>query len=119
TREVQAPSVSGTPQWTLHSGSSGPFRFDASAIYDPVGDRMIVYGGTQLGVSVHSSPSTYAFELSGAPQWVLLAPGGDFPYARSEHLALFDALRRNMLVYGGYEEGGYSNNVHYFEDFWD
>ncbi len=99
-QDVWALSLSGAPAWSNLSpfGTPPPARWNHVAIYDPVGDRMIVHGGES---STQWFDDTWALGLSGTPAWTQLAPGGDLPPARSEHSALFDPLDPRMIVTGG------------------
>jgi hypothetical protein len=99
-QDVWALSLSGPPAWSSlsPSGTPPPARWNHVAIYDPVGDRMIVHGGE---ISTQFFDDTWALSLSGTPAWAQLAPGGDVPYARSEHSALYDPSERRMIITGG------------------
>jgi hypothetical protein len=84
----------GTPAVALPTG-----RFGHSAVYDPVGRRMIVFGGAD-GMS--SLNDTWALDLSGAmPSWSALTVSGSPPPARWLHTAVYDSFRTRMLVFGG------------------
>jgi galactose oxidase-like protein len=78
-------------------------RADFAMIYDPVGDRILVFGGFD-GVSPPASRRSDLWQLSfsGTPQWSLLAPGPG-PTARSGHRAAYDPVRKRMVVFGGYD----------------
>jgi hypothetical protein len=79
----------------LSRGRATQGRIQHSAIYDPIDDRMIIYGASH-GAGI-SQPT---WELSFDPlEWMPLAPG-PMPM-RGEHSALFDPVRNRMLVFGG------------------
>ena len=96
-------SLSGTPQWThLHPTGAAPSpRQEHSAIYDPIGDRMLVFGGND------GAPcgDLWQLTLSGTPHWTLLSPGGSPPAARSGHSAIYDPVRQRMIVFAGQGAG--------------
>lgn len=71
-------------------------RIRTTAIYDPVGDRMIVFGGND-GADRNDA---WALSLSGAPTWTLLAPSGTPPSPRSGHVAVYDPPGQRMIVIG-------------------
>lgn len=98
--DVWALSLAGAPAWTnlAPSGTPPAARWNHVAIYDPVGDRMIVHGGENPGQVFED---TWALSLAGAPAWSQLAPVGEIPYARSGHAAVFDPLASRMIVTGG------------------
>jgi hypothetical protein len=82
--DVWALSLSGNPTWTRlfpSGGPPGPRGFH-SAIYDPVGDRMIVYGGAN---HLEVLRDAWAPVLSGAPVWSALPAGAP---RRHDHAAL-------------------------------
>jgi len=84
-------------------GAPPAARADFAMIYDPVGDRAIVFGGFD-GVSPPSlrRSDLWQLSLSGTPQWTELAPGPG-PSARSGHRAAYDPVRKRMIVFGGYD----------------
>ena len=98
--DVWALNLSGSdPVWEqLHPTGSAPSpRREHSAIYDPVGDRMIVYGGFDGA----RRGDVWALELAGTPSWSLLVSATPPPASRSGHIAIYDALRKRMVVFGG------------------
>ena len=97
--DVWAVSLAGTSSWTLLNPSGTPpsERDDHGAIFDPVRDRMVVFGGA--GVSVYND--VHALSLAGTPAWTLLAPTGTPPSARSGHTAIHDPVRDRVVVFGG------------------
>jgi hypothetical protein len=99
--DVWALSLSGAPAWSvLTPGGTPPFpRADHVAIYDPVGDRMIVHGGLS---TLGPMDDAWALNLSGTPTWTSL---GSSPIAREQHVAVLDAARARMVVVGGIYAG--------------
>jgi hypothetical protein len=99
-------TLGATPQWALlePGGTPCPARASHTAIYDPVRDRMIVFGGANSSGSVLND--AWALSLGESPQWVQLAPSGTPPPARSGHTAIYDPLRDRMIVFGGAKSGG-------------
>jgi hypothetical protein len=73
-----------------------PQRAKHAAIYDPLRDRMVVFGGL-IGFS-GSSNETWSFTLAGVPLWNRLATTGDTPPPAAEGLAIYDSARDHMLV---------------------
>lgn len=105
--DVWAVSLSGSPSWTqlFPTGTPPAGRREHTAIYDPVRDRMVVYGGSA------GSTEVWTLSLSGTPAWTLLAPGGTPPSGRFGHSAVYDADRDRMIIFGGGPGGGASNEV--------
>jgi hypothetical protein len=87
------------PRWTqlLPSGTAPSARRNHSAIYDPNANRTIVFGGTSgapLG-------DLWSLALTGAPEWVQMAPSGSAPSARFGHSAVFVPGQNAVYVFGG------------------
>jgi hypothetical protein len=105
---VWALSLSGTPAWTHlgPSGSAPTARSSHSAIYDPVRDRIIVFGGNDGSLR----NDVWALSLSGVPAWTQLTPSGTAPTGRANQTAIYDPVRDLMVVFGGLD-GTYRNDV--------
>jgi photosystem II stability/assembly factor-like uncharacterized protein len=98
-----------TGSWT------GP-RFGASAIWDPVGRRVVIFGGdtfTRTFPGPDYRDDVWALQLdqsASSAAWVLLHGGDDTfrdvprataPTGRAFHAAAYDPVGHRMLVYGG------------------
>jgi len=66
--------------------ASGPAGLQSS-IYDPIGDRMVAFGG-----------APWAFPLSTNSGWVTLSPGGDLP-AGDHANVIYDARRDCAILF--------------------
>lgn len=112
TYDVWTLSLTSTPTWALLSPSGLPPYIHSyhTAAYDPVGDRMLVYGGNGAG-------SWYAYvwalSLAGAPAWSMMTAVAPMPSQRIDQTAVFDVPRNRLLAFGGevYESGGTRNDV--------
>lgn len=81
---------------TATSGSFGP-RSSGASIWDPVRDRMIVFGGEDsLGQDFND---VHVLPLGAGGAWAPLATSGDAPPANSEATATYDAAGDRMLVF--------------------
>jgi hypothetical protein len=98
--EVWALTLAGTPAWSEISTSGGTpdGRGAESAIYDPVSDRIVTFGGWR---SREESDETWVLTLAGVPTWSKLAVTGQRPLGRVYHTAIFDPARNQMVVFGG------------------
>jgi hypothetical protein len=99
------------------SGSPPPARSYHSAIYDPVGDRLIVFGGSSTGSFFpYPSPGTllsdvWQLTLSPPMTWSEIAIGSATQTPRFEHSAIYDPVRQQMVVFGGITAGGAVGDV--------
>jgi len=103
----------GPPAWTRldTDGEPPPARRGHTAIYDPDGDRMIVFGG-QTGPRYEDFLNdVWTLSLGGRPRWVRLEPSGTRPRERSEAVAIYDPRRKRMIVHGGAKEVGTRDDV--------
>jgi len=83
-------------------------RSGHSAVYDSIGQRMIVFGGAGPGLQGDLwSLSLPDPVLTGTvdPVWSLLAASGTPPSARTGHSAIFDGVNNRMIVFGGQTTG--------------
>ena len=107
--DVWALSLTGAPAWAelTPAGTAPSAREYHSAIYDPVRDRMVVFGGWDGALR----KDVWALSLAGTPAWTQLTPPGQAPYARDQHSAIYDPVRDRMLVFGGWDGWSFHNDV--------
>lgn len=101
--DAWALSLSGTPTWSelFPAGTPPAPRYFAAPVYDPVRDRMLIFGGSGAGSHLNLLNDTWALSLSGTPTWSELFPSGTLPSARTEHSAIYDPVRDRLVVFGG------------------
>jgi len=105
--DVWALTLGDSMDWQeLHPLGQGPSpRSEGTMVYDPEGDRMILFGGyVQVGPR-EGEPTDQLFELdlSGeVPAWSQPYTTGDMPPPYVAHSAAWDAGSSSMLVVGGY-----------------
>ncbi len=102
--DVWALSLGRKLKWTqlFPAGPAPAPRAGHAVIYDPISDRMILFGGYD-GVSLPTPRrnDVWALSLSGTPAWTEIVPAGPAPGRRSGHSAAYDSLRRRMVIFGG------------------
>ncbi len=108
--DVWELSLSGTPGWNqlAPSGTAPAARWGHAGIYDPVGDRIVMFGGSNLGTRYNDA---WSLALSGSPAWSNLTPLGTPPSARWVHGAAYDGAAHSMIVFGGYDGTNYLSDV--------
>jgi hypothetical protein len=108
-------ALAGTPTWSqLNPSGALPIPRDFStAIYDPVGQRMVMFGGNASANGVppaHPVNDTWALSLVGSPAWTQL-PTGFGPSARLAHESFYDPMRHRLLIMGGTDGTTWLNDV--------
>lgn len=83
-------------------------RRDASAVYDPLRQRMILFGGSR---TADYRRDAWALSLNGAPTWSSLSTTGGPPGGRAAHAAVYDPVQDRMFVFGGFDGTNYLNNM--------
>ncbi len=78
----------------------------ASGIYDPVGDRVLLYGGMDLS-GVRNG--VHQLSLTPSPAWSTIAASGG-PAGRAGASAIYDEPRRRMVLFGGIDSLGNHTN---------
>ncbi|GEM_PF-1963881 len=85
-------------------------RYGASAVWDPLNHRMVIFGGT---TSSGAANDTHYLDFSGGPQgtWHLV-DATDAPSARRHAAAAYNPFRRRMIVAGGTDGTNVLDDVH-------
>lgn len=105
-RPSSAASTCGS--WFTVMPDSAPVALaDHAMIYDPVRDRLLVFGGTTpLGPY---SAQVWALPLAGAPAWSVVATTGSGPLGRISSSVIYDSSRDRVVLFGGYDSGAESD----------
>lgn len=89
--------------WLLLDDGSGvapPPRKDAALVYDPVRDRVVLFGGNAGGLN-----ATQVWEWTGNSWIAASTQAGPAPAPRSQMGAAFDAVRAEVVIFGGLSGG--------------
>lgn len=99
--DVWELSLSGPPAWTRLTPAGIPpaARWAHVAIYDPIRDRMVIYGGYD---GLGARTDAWALSLGSSPAWTALAPGGPIPGVRTNLDGVYDPPGDRMLIFGGF-----------------
>jgi hypothetical protein len=86
-----------TGRWTRITTAepNPPPREDHTAIYDPVGDRMILHGGE---ADKGTESATWSLDLKTMTWKDITSPESP---RREDHTAVYDSKRKRMVIYGG------------------
>ena len=96
------------------AGTPPPPRRLHTGIYDPVGDRMLIFGG-----SGNASLLNDTWQLSFAtptPTWSQLAPAGPLPTPRAGQVTAYDPVGHRMIISLGWD--GVSSPAYRIGDTW-
>jgi len=96
--------------WSEITPASGPApapRFTPNAVYDPVGQQMIIWSGQ--GASFYND--VWAFDLATGT-WAEYNPPNPQPNIRYGTAAVFDPLARDLVTFAGF------TNLGRFDDTW-
>lgn len=98
-------TAGGDGRWIRWSGRKPDKRRGATLVHQIVDgptdavDRVILFGGSN---GTQRFNDVWAFDATpGAEAWTELMPGGAKPPTRDGHVAIYDAPRNRMIVYGG------------------
>jgi hypothetical protein len=92
------------------AGTLPPGLNTHTAIYDPLWNRMIVFGGGRDSIRDVGN-EVWALSFNEKPKWTRLNPSGDAPSPRNSHAAVHDPTRDMMYVIGGYDGANTLNDV--------
>ncbi|MCP5127562.1 MAG: hypothetical protein H6973_18615 [Gammaproteobacteria bacterium] len=105
---TNANGLGGTPTWIQLPSTAA--TQGAGAAYDPISNRMMVFGGL-TAVGPYSDLNTVRVLIDangiGTPQWLDLTPGGTLPPPRSELQNIaYDPINNRLIIFGGYRGAG-------------
>jgi hypothetical protein len=90
-----------TGEWSALAASGTPPspRMGAQAFYDPIRDRMLLFGGRRSANDDTPLHDTYVLALSPAPTWSALPGTGDAPgFPSGFTWAVYDSRRDRLIV---------------------
>jgi hypothetical protein len=91
-------------------GSAPPSRYRHAAVYDPVGDRMMVLWGLD---ATGTRFDTAMLDFGVTPRWQASVPGGFAPADRADASVFYDSVRDRAIVLGGIAAAGNYSGMRY------
>ncbi|MGM0576459.1 MAG: Kelch repeat-containing protein [Myxococcota bacterium] len=89
-----------SPIGTAPMGTEPASRRGHTAVWDPAGQWMLIFGGRDEG----SYNDAWSLAWNGSTwAWTELSPIGTPPSGRYDHSAVWDAEEQRMLIFGGYD----------------
>src|SRR4029079_1282988 len=99
---VWSLALNGSPVWSaLPAPPLLSRRYAHAAAYDPVRQRMWVYGGADEFGSFRLSSDLAWFDLAGSGGWTVVTPDGPVPPGLAERVMVYDSARDRLLLFGG------------------
>jgi hypothetical protein len=102
---TSANNTGGRPTWvsTVPTGTLPGIRTRHNAAYDPVTNRLIVFGGYDCVSTYYNDVWVLnnANALTGTPAWTKLSPRGTPPSARQSTSAIYNSTTNTLTIYGG------------------
>ena len=120
---THANGLGETPEWinTIPNGQPGspPSRNLPGTTYDPVSNRLILFGGCGGGCwpilgDVWVLTNANATEATPS-QWFQLSPTGSAPAPRDASQLAYDSINNRMILFSGHDGSGSSNS---YSDVW-
>lgn len=97
--------------WTLRATTGPSVREDARMVYDPVSEKVILFGGANYNSGVRFNDT---WEWNGTA-WTQRFPGSTLPPARGGHGMAYDRSRDRVVLFGG----NLPNNSTNYADTWE
>jgi len=92
-------------------GTPPSFRWGQVAIFDPVRDRMVLFGGGSAGGQLTGPQfnDVWALSLGDVPTSTQLQPSGTLPMGRQYAGCIYDPVRDLLVIHGGLPDYGQTN----------
>lgn len=117
TNDVWALTLSPSPAWSEVAVQGDPPSARSNCIftYDPVRDRVLLFGGTVFPDQFPAD--TWSLDLAGSPTWHQLSPVGNrSPMGREGAAGVYDPWNDRMVMFGGWTSGSPEGSIH--DDLW-
>ncbi|MFQ5632023.1 MAG: kelch repeat-containing protein [bacterium] len=96
-----------------HRGNHPPGRIDHVAVYDSLKDRMVIFGGWDMERRDYFGDTwEFSFALG---RWREIKTLHSHPAKRRHSVGVYDNMRNWLIIYGGYGEKGFLNDIWAFD----
>lgn len=117
--DVWELALRGVPRWSriATQGAKPVPRRSGTAIFDPLRNRMVIYGGFDaVPGSDQFLGDTWALDFgSDPPAWTQLSPAGTLPPGRDAMTAGYDPIHDRMILYGGWSGTDYLGDTQFLD----
>jgi hypothetical protein len=99
--DIHVLTLGATPTWSTPtiSGTPPAGRLGHTAVYDAANQQMVVFGGND---AAGEKNDVLLLSLPAAPPFVWSpSPAGGGPVKRTEHSAIYDGTRGQVILFGG------------------
>jgi uncharacterized protein YjdB len=97
--ELTVVPLAAPQTWTLHGP---PGRRSHSAVYDPISQQMIIFGGQQTPTNTNLNDVWLGITSTTlSDSFTAESPSGTAPQARYGHVASYDSVNNRMMIFGG------------------
>jgi hypothetical protein len=99
-QEVYVLTLGVTPAWSAPAiaGTKPSERAGHTAVYDAANQRMVIFGGND---SISEKADAHFLSLPASPPFTWSPLPGSGPVKRTDHSAIYDGLRGQMIIFGG------------------
>lgn len=110
---TNANGIGATPTWIqlAPTGTLIPPTIGHAAVYDPSSNRMTILGGGDVTDSNATWVLSNANGIGGTPAWIQINPSGALPPPREGFPAIYNAVKNEVTIFGGYSNGPVLNDV--------
>lgn len=96
-------SLSGSPRWSPLAPIGVPpaARVGASGVYDPAGNKMVVFGGDNGALTNYLLNDVWMLTLSATATWKAVPIPAPLPAPRMGHSVVHDIVSQRMIIFAG------------------
>jgi hypothetical protein len=120
--DVYILTLGGSPAWSPASpgGTAPSKRMGHTAVYDAANQQMVIFGGNDAGAPgvPAEKGDTFFLSLPANPAQFAWFSGPLGPVQRTEHVAVYDGPRQQMVVFGGLDHDKFNDGSDLNQETW-